>query len=502
MTSVSSYSTRSRPPPHPLSAHPVWVHARFERAVDIIQSLPKSGPIQTTYDQKLELYSVYKQATEGDIKGSRPGLLDILGRAKWDAWNKRRGTSQLEAERLYVEALIRILRSFSSRTQAVELLHELEDFDLDPPLRGDTGSTPRPRSDSSGSSTSVSTSTASYDARDRRVMPPPAQLQHSMHSAARSSRSHHHRPPPSASAVAPPLPGYGPPRTRADAVRSAPAASQQRQRPPPSERSYSSGSSSSSSRCADDDVFHPAHASVPPSVRSHVRGAVPARVAPPRSVAGSSIAAGAGALPPLTAGNLRAVASRAPSVAAVPLRASTPALARAPPSVATPGPPPTAAAGPLPPPPPPQLDAALERIQLSLTALHERLSLLESSGTGGGLSPSGGTGSTPLALVAETVRRLLEAVHLRRRTSSTSPGSPSIAVRTRTAAQHQRPSFTSLLWRLVAGLLLSARRLAGDACVVLALAVLVGRLRGVDVLGLVARRVLGASGVSVRRVRE
>lgn len=191
------------------------------------------------------------------------------------------------------------------------------------------GSTPRPRSDSSGSSTSVSTSTASYDARDRRVMPPPAQLQHSMHSAARSSRSHHHRPPPSASAVAPPLPGYGPPRTRADAVRSAPAASQQRQRPPPSERSYSSGSSSSSSRCADDDVFHPAHASVPPSVRSHVRGAVPARVAPPRSVAGSSIAAGAGALPPLTAGNLRAVASRAPSVAAVPLRASTPALARA-----------------------------------------------------------------------------------------------------------------------------------------------------------------------------
>lgn len=84
-----------------------------------------------------------------------------------DAWNKRRGTSQLEAERLYVEALIRvrralanspsryrprkliglycdgdviqILRSFSSRTQAVELLHELEDFDLDPPLRGDTG---------------------------------------------------------------------------------------------------------------------------------------------------------------------------------------------------------------------------------------------------------------------------------------------------------------------------------------------------------------------------
>ncbi|KPV72299.1 uncharacterized protein RHOBADRAFT_18402, partial [Rhodotorula graminis WP1] len=87
------------------------LHRRFERAVDIIQSLPKSGPIQTSYDQKLELYAVYKQATEGDIRGSRPGLLDILGRAKWDAWNKRKGMSQLEAERLYVDALIKVRRS-------------------------------------------------------------------------------------------------------------------------------------------------------------------------------------------------------------------------------------------------------------------------------------------------------------------------------------------------------------------------------------------------------
>ncbi|PRQ75449.1 Acyl-CoA-binding protein, partial [Rhodotorula toruloides] len=73
-------------------------------------SLPKSGPIQTSYEQKLTLYSVYKQATEGDVKSSRPGMLDILGRAKWDAWNKRKGMSQLEAERLYVEALLQVRR--------------------------------------------------------------------------------------------------------------------------------------------------------------------------------------------------------------------------------------------------------------------------------------------------------------------------------------------------------------------------------------------------------
>ena len=58
-------------------------NSRFERAVDMVQSLPRNGPIQTSYDDKLLLYSVYKQATEGNVKQSRPGLLDVLGRAKW-----------------------------------------------------------------------------------------------------------------------------------------------------------------------------------------------------------------------------------------------------------------------------------------------------------------------------------------------------------------------------------------------------------------------------------
>lgn len=38
-----------------------WINARFEHAVDIISSLPRQGPVQTSYDDKLELYSVYKQ---------------------------------------------------------------------------------------------------------------------------------------------------------------------------------------------------------------------------------------------------------------------------------------------------------------------------------------------------------------------------------------------------------------------------------------------------------
>lgn len=53
-------------------------------------------------EQLLQLYGLYKQATEGDARGSRPGMLDPVGRAKWDAWAARKGTAPDEARRLYV----------------------------------------------------------------------------------------------------------------------------------------------------------------------------------------------------------------------------------------------------------------------------------------------------------------------------------------------------------------------------------------------------------------
>jgi acyl-CoA-binding protein len=53
-------------------------------------------------DELLALYGLYKQATEGDATGSRPGILDPKGRAKFDAWAARRGTSAAEARKAYV----------------------------------------------------------------------------------------------------------------------------------------------------------------------------------------------------------------------------------------------------------------------------------------------------------------------------------------------------------------------------------------------------------------
>ncbi len=53
-------------------------------------------------DALLELYALYKQATSGDVSGSRPGMMDLKGRAKYDAWTKRKGMSKDAAMQAYM----------------------------------------------------------------------------------------------------------------------------------------------------------------------------------------------------------------------------------------------------------------------------------------------------------------------------------------------------------------------------------------------------------------
>jgi diazepam-binding inhibitor (GABA receptor modulator, acyl-CoA-binding protein) len=60
-------------------------------------------------DVLLKLYALYKQGTKGDAGDSRPGVFDLVGRAKYDAWKTLAGTSQSDAQQEYV-ALVRDLR--------------------------------------------------------------------------------------------------------------------------------------------------------------------------------------------------------------------------------------------------------------------------------------------------------------------------------------------------------------------------------------------------------
>jgi acyl-CoA-binding protein len=77
----------------------------FEKAVADSKNLSERPDNQTL----LKLYALYKQASAGDVEGKRPGFTDMVGRAKWDAWNELKGTSANDAMKQYV-ALIEDLK--------------------------------------------------------------------------------------------------------------------------------------------------------------------------------------------------------------------------------------------------------------------------------------------------------------------------------------------------------------------------------------------------------
>lgn len=58
----------------------------------------------------LELYALFKQATAGDATGARPGMFDLKGRAKFDAWTGKKGVPKEQAESQYVALVDRLTR--------------------------------------------------------------------------------------------------------------------------------------------------------------------------------------------------------------------------------------------------------------------------------------------------------------------------------------------------------------------------------------------------------
>jgi diazepam-binding inhibitor (GABA receptor modulator, acyl-CoA-binding protein) len=68
-----------------------------------------------TTDEMLELYALYKQATAGDANSKRPGrpgMLDFKGRAKYDAWTERKGTSTEAAMQAYVDLVTKLVKKY------------------------------------------------------------------------------------------------------------------------------------------------------------------------------------------------------------------------------------------------------------------------------------------------------------------------------------------------------------------------------------------------------
>ncbi|XP_069011285.1 acyl-CoA-binding protein [Embiotoca jacksoni] len=74
------------------------VQAKFDAAAAEVKQL-KAKPAD---EEMLQVYSLFKQASVGDVNTDRPGMFDFTGKAKWDAWEKQKGKSKEDAMTEYI----------------------------------------------------------------------------------------------------------------------------------------------------------------------------------------------------------------------------------------------------------------------------------------------------------------------------------------------------------------------------------------------------------------
>ncbi|XDF36144.1 acyl-CoA-binding protein [Paracidovorax avenae] len=77
------------------------LNAAFEAAVAHSKNLSERPDNPTL----LKIYALYKQATAGDNAEARPGFSDVVGRAKWDAWTRLKGTAGDAAKQQYIDLI-------------------------------------------------------------------------------------------------------------------------------------------------------------------------------------------------------------------------------------------------------------------------------------------------------------------------------------------------------------------------------------------------------------
>ena len=83
----------------------------FEKAAEAIKKSSEHNA-KLSDDELKEIYSLYKQGTVGDNTTEKPGMLDLKGKAKWEAWNGQKGKSKEQAQKEYVERAKALLNKY------------------------------------------------------------------------------------------------------------------------------------------------------------------------------------------------------------------------------------------------------------------------------------------------------------------------------------------------------------------------------------------------------
>ena len=82
----------------------------FKNAIDRSSSIRQ----KPANEELLSLYALYKQASEGDVTGERPGGFDFKGAAKYDAWAEMKGKDQQECRLEYIDLVNRLVEKYNS----------------------------------------------------------------------------------------------------------------------------------------------------------------------------------------------------------------------------------------------------------------------------------------------------------------------------------------------------------------------------------------------------
>ena len=76
---------------------------KFDDAVALVKN--SDADFNPSNELKLEMYALFKQATVGDVQGKKPGMMDLVGKAKYSAWGKIKGMSAEDAMQSYIDSV-------------------------------------------------------------------------------------------------------------------------------------------------------------------------------------------------------------------------------------------------------------------------------------------------------------------------------------------------------------------------------------------------------------
>jgi len=89
------------------------LQTEFAAAVEKVRNAPSDGSFKPSNEYKLTMYALYRQATDGDVRGKKPGMLDIVGRAKYMAWEKAKGMTADAAMQRYIDEVNKVEQTYS-----------------------------------------------------------------------------------------------------------------------------------------------------------------------------------------------------------------------------------------------------------------------------------------------------------------------------------------------------------------------------------------------------